>query len=139
MRRGFSLIELLVVIAVAAVLLSILLPALSGAREASRRGKCLANLRTIATVTSDYLHTYRALPTVDDMPEDVAGLRCPSAHEPDEGGYPYPVSFGTGMGMGASPTTFFGRVQSVSPSTVSVVYCYRHVRTLNGYLDGHAK
>lgn len=45
MRRGFTLIELLVVIAVVAVLISILLPALAGAREAGRSALCLSNLR----------------------------------------------------------------------------------------------
>lgn len=59
---GFTLIELLVVIAIIAVLLSILLPALSAAREMGKEAKCAAQLRGIgqgflayANDNNDYL------------------------------------------------------------------------------------
>jgi prepilin-type N-terminal cleavage/methylation domain-containing protein len=44
-RGGFTLVELLVVIAIVALLMALLLPAMSTAVEMARRGVCLGNLR----------------------------------------------------------------------------------------------
>ncbi len=51
---GFTLIELLVVIAVIAVLVAILIPCLSRAREAGRRAACLSNLRQMQAAWQMY-------------------------------------------------------------------------------------
>ena len=48
LRRSFSLIELLVVVSILALLISILLPSLRGARQQGHGVKCLAQMQVLA-------------------------------------------------------------------------------------------
>jgi prepilin-type N-terminal cleavage/methylation domain-containing protein len=60
-RRGFTLVELLVVIGIIALLISILIPTLNKAREASQRVACGSNLRQMGLVFQMYANANRDL------------------------------------------------------------------------------
>lgn len=64
--RGFTLIDTLVTLAIVALLISILLPSLSGAREAARRVACASNVRQIGLGITMYAddHSDRLPPSV---------------------------------------------------------------------------
>ncbi len=56
--KGFTLIELLVVVSIIALLVSILMPALSKAREQARRAVCSSNMHSLGSVVNMYALDY---------------------------------------------------------------------------------
>lgn len=82
-RNGFTLIELLVVIGIVGVLIAMLLPAMSRAREQSKTVKCASQLRQLGIALNNYAtvnkwqlpawsgwHTVDGDGTGDDAPGD---------------------------------------------------------------------
>ncbi len=60
-RSGFTLIELLVVVAIIAVLVGVLLPALSTARQSGRATRCIGNLYSLQMAQLMYADDYKGL------------------------------------------------------------------------------
>jgi len=57
--RAFTLVELLVVIGIISVLIALLLPALTAAKESAKRIKCMSNLRQISVAVRMYTQEWR--------------------------------------------------------------------------------
>jgi prepilin-type processing-associated H-X9-DG protein/prepilin-type N-terminal cleavage/methylation domain-containing protein len=72
-RHAFTLVELLVVIGIIALLISILLPSLSRAREMGKSIKCLSNLRQLGMATVSYANEHK---TYLPYPTTTQGEEC---------------------------------------------------------------
>ena len=57
-RRGFSLVELLTVIGIIAILIGLLMPALSRVRENAKQVQCQVNLRTIFSAAQIHINDH---------------------------------------------------------------------------------
>ncbi|HOW74086.1 MAG TPA: type II secretion system protein [Phycisphaerae bacterium] len=89
---GFTLLEVMIVVAVIALLVAILLPSLSAAREQSRRAICLANLKQLHLAWSMYLDGSQGrFPTGMNLEFNYGGLQgAGSFYFGSDPGYPVP-------------------------------------------------
>ena len=76
-HRGFTLVELMVVISIIALLVGILLPAISRARDNAKIGQSKSNIRNIKTAHDMYSNDHKGLMwtgTPENLPPAPMGL-----------------------------------------------------------------
>jgi prepilin-type N-terminal cleavage/methylation domain-containing protein/prepilin-type processing-associated H-X9-DG protein len=157
-RRGFTLVELLVVIGIIAVLISILLPTLSKARESARATACLSNLRQLGTAWTIYASENKGhllyyqwqnttnpdaawngywLGMLSNQKVQTGAIPCPSAADP----IPFNTGSGTSQkGFGTITNAWSGEFQSratpVVYTTPARVINNTSTPRANGYRTG---
>src|SRR5262245_41791017 len=77
-RAGFSLVEIMVTVGIIAVLIALLLPVLSRAREAANRVACASNLRNLGQACHTFALSHRGrFPASYRMPASGYTYRFP--------------------------------------------------------------
>ncbi|MFT3788245.1 MAG: prepilin-type N-terminal cleavage/methylation domain-containing protein [Tepidisphaeraceae bacterium] len=99
-RYAFTLVELLVVIGIIAVLIAILLPALSAVRRQADITKCLATERNIGHGAQLHVTTHHGFyplsGLLDDLPSAIANVTPASLGDADQRKYTYTIDPQTG-------------------------------------------
>ena len=70
-RAGFTIIELLVSLAIIGILMALLLPAVSSARETARKTQCMSNMRNLAIAMTSFDTALKRLPASGNWSHDA--------------------------------------------------------------------
>ena len=130
-RNAFTLIELLVVVAIIALLISILLPSLSRAKEQARVAVCLANQRSICQAAAGYQMDKQSL--VFMFPFDYRPDTAPDSWQ----GFNVATDFIWGGGLPDRRSTDWDDNQGQNPLEYNpdIYVILENERPLNKFLD----
>jgi prepilin-type N-terminal cleavage/methylation domain-containing protein len=118
-RRAFSLIELLTVIGIVSILIAILLPAMTRAREQANQTKCIATLRSIGMAAQMHATDHRGyLPTAGWQWSCVGGV-CDARGLEDEAERKYEYYTDAGVKRPAPTTVALAKYLGVTCRTDS--------------------
>ncbi|MCF7849525.1 MAG: type II secretion system GspH family protein [Kiritimatiellales bacterium] len=73
-KNAFTLIELLIVIAVIGILMSIMMPAISGAKRSAMKAQAQTEMKSIETAIKSYFNEYGKLPAPSDFSQGGGDL-----------------------------------------------------------------
>jgi prepilin-type N-terminal cleavage/methylation domain-containing protein/prepilin-type processing-associated H-X9-DG protein len=148
-RPGFTLVELLVVVGLISILIALLMPALSRAREHAWRVACSSNLRQVGTAlityaqdsrgwfpapascaraqTEDWVHWQPGRELSDSrlfryLGGDTRVLECPSGRNDRQTTPPYPFSYSVNFRFTGDPSIgVFGTAWNQTPCKLNEV------------------
>lgn len=123
-KKGFTLIELLVVIAIIAVLLGVLLPALSSAQGSARLIKSQANLKSLAQIQEVYASEYRGSLMV---PFKISGYQ--------RGTGPGQSGWGRAQKVGSSSSIEFAPGSGNTNKWYSEMYAFHWYSIIGGWIS----
>jgi prepilin-type N-terminal cleavage/methylation domain-containing protein/prepilin-type processing-associated H-X9-DG protein len=129
-RRGFTIIELLIVITIIGILISLFIPAVQAAREASRRAQCMNHLRQLGMACLNHESQMKHLPT-DGWGNQWAGDPDRGAGVKQPGGWlfnilPYTEQsalYGTTAAMTYGTPKQLAAFTTMCATPVTMMYC----------------
>ena len=116
-KKGFTLIELLVVIAIIAMLLAILMPALTKVKKIAQRVVCGTNLKGLGTAQTVYAHDYNGQYTVQGGRTNATLANSMGAGNWDAVTLPWSTVNGPGVVTVGSSLYLLVREADVSPKS----------------------